>query len=93
MDELLPGFGGHVGVDVHFHTDGPEPRSPPLGLPEKIIGVDLWTSTESISVLEAAFARLGLGSSLLRNIFLTHGHMDHAGALAMLTEKCAGDFG
>lgn len=42
---------------------------------------------ESLSVLEAALARLGLGTSGLRNIFLTHGHVDHAGALTALMEK------
>ena len=42
---------------------------------------------ESLFVLESALAGLGLGSSRLRNIFLTHGHLDHAGALTALMEK------
>jgi glyoxylase-like metal-dependent hydrolase (beta-lactamase superfamily II) len=42
---------------------------------------------ESLSVLETALASLGLGTSRLRNIFLTHGHLDHAGALTALMEK------
>ena len=44
-------------------------------------------SDESLSQLEEALARLGLEASRLRNIFLTHAHVDHAGALAALIEK------
>ena len=45
---------------------------------------------ESFSVLESSLARLGLGTSRLRNIFLTHGHMDHVGALTAIMEKFGG---
>jgi glyoxylase-like metal-dependent hydrolase (beta-lactamase superfamily II) len=44
-------------------------------------------SDESLSRLESALARLGPKTFRLRNIFLTHAHVDHAGALAPLIEK------
>ena len=45
---------------------------------------------ESFSVLETSLARLGLGASRLRNIFLTHGHTDHVGSLTAIMEKFGG---
>ncbi len=42
---------------------------------------------EGQSILEAALARLGTGTFRLRNVFLTHAHVDHVGSLAVLMEK------
>jgi len=44
-------------------------------------------SEEGLSRLEEALALLGPETFRLRNIFLTHAHVDHAGALAPLIEK------
>lgn len=42
---------------------------------------------ESLSMLNAALVRLGLETFRLRGIYLTHAHVDHAGAVAPLMEK------
>ena len=45
--------------------------------------------TDAAEVIEASLARLGMGEMPVTHVFLTHGHVDHAGTAAYFQKKGA----